>query len=166
VDEHDKVRLGLEIGCGESRKPSMIGLDIRRTGQVDVIADARMLPFMNGAFDYVFSSHLVEHFSHREVSKVLAEWVRVLKKDGTIEILCPDLRARAFLFFLNPSWQNVKNIYGEQNYVENQHRCGFSFSLLKHLLESCGIRDVRRIIEGYKGIPLIPECLHVKGVKH
>jgi len=155
----------LDIGCGESAKKGDIGLDFRKTSSVDVVADAHMLPFKNECFDHVYSSHLIEHFGHREVINVLVEWVRVLKRNGIIEIRCPDLRARALLFFLNPSWQNVKDIYGEQDYVGNQHRCGFSFGLLKHLLESCGIRDVKRIIRGYKGIPFVPDCLHVKGVK-
>lgn len=156
----------LDIGCGESKRAGAIGVDIRKTSSVDVVADARMLPFKDSCFDHVYSSHLIEHFSHREVRNVLVEWVRVLKRNGIIEIRCPDLRARAFLFFLNPSWQNVKNIYGEQDYVWNTHRCGFSYGLLKSLLESCGIRNIKRIVKGYKGIPFIPDCLHVRGVKH
>lgn len=155
----------LDIGCGENPKKGDIGLDLRKTSSVNIVADARMLPFKDESFDHVYSSHLIEHFSHREVRDVLLEWARVLEKSGTIEIRCPDLRVRALLFFLSPSWQNVKNIYGEQDYVENQHRCGFSFRLLKHLLESCGIRNVKRIVKGYKGIPFIPDCLHVRGVK-
>ena len=156
----------LDIGCGERKKKGCIGLDLRKTSSVDVVADARMLPFRDEAFDYIYSSHLLEHFSHREVKNVLVEWVRVLKTGGTIEIRCPDLRARAFLFFLNPSWQNVRNIYGAQDSPENTHKCGFSFGLLKGLLESVGIKDVKRIIKGYKGIPFLPDCLHVKGIKH
>lgn len=143
----------------------MIGLDLLRAVSVDVVADARMLPFKDESFDHVYSSHLIEHFSPREVEGVLIEWVRVVKRKGIIEIRCPDLRGRAFLFVLNPSWQNVKQIYGEHDYVGSQHRCGFSFGLLKRLLESCGTRNVKRIVKGYKGIPFIPDCLHVKGVK-
>lgn len=143
----------------------MIGLDFRRTVSVDVIADARKLPFRNGSFDYVFSSHLIEHFSHREISRVLTEWTRVLRTGGTIEIRCPDLRARAFLFVLNPTSHSMGNIYGGQDYAGNYHKCGFSYGLLKRHLQSCGIRNVKRIIKGYKGIPFIPDCLHVKGVK-
>lgn len=154
----------LNIGCGEDPKGD-IRLDIRKTRSVNIIADARMLPFRDESFDYVYSSHLIEHFSHRYVRNVLLEWVRALKKGGIIEISCPDFRARAFLFFLNPTWQNVKNIYGGQNYEGNYHKCGFSYGLLKSLLESCGIRNVKRIIKGYKGIPFIPDCLHVRGIK-
>jgi predicted SAM-dependent methyltransferase len=156
--------LVLDIGCGEDKKGD-IGIDIRKTNVVDVIADARFLPFRDESFNHVYSSHLIEHFSHREVKDVLVEWVRVLKKGGVLEIRCPDLRARALLFFLNPSWQNVRNIYGAQDYAGNYHKCGFSYGLLKDLLESCGIHKVKRVIKGYKGIPFLPDCLHVKGVK-
>lgn len=155
----------LNIGCGESRKKEAIGLDIRKMSSVDILADARMLPFRNESFNHVYSSHVIEHFGHREVSDVLTEWVRVLRRNGIIEIRCPDLRARALLFFMNPSWKNVKNIYGAQDHVGNYHKCGFSLQLLKGLLEACGIRDVKRVIKGYKGIPFVPDCLLVRGVK-
>jgi SAM-dependent methyltransferase len=157
--------LMLDIGCGESKKKDSIGIDFRITPSVDVLADARQLPFINESFDHVYSSHVIEHFSHREVKSVLTEWIRVLKKRGIFEIRCPDLRARALLFFLDPSWQNVRNIYGEQDYDGNFHRGGYSYGLLKSLLESCGIKNLKRMIKGYKGIPFLPDCLHVKGVK-
>jgi predicted SAM-dependent methyltransferase len=159
--------LGLDIGCGDNKRVGFIGVDIKRTKAVDVVADARNLPFRDCVFDHVYSSHLIEHFSHKEIKSVLAEWVRVLKKGGVLEIRCPDLRARAFLFFLNPSWQNVINIYGGQDYTGNYHKCGFSYNLLKDLLESCGIIKVKRVIKikGYKNLPFIPKDLHVKGIK-
>jgi predicted SAM-dependent methyltransferase len=150
---------GLDIGCGDNKRMGFIG--------VDVIADARKLPFRDCSFDHVYSSHLIEHFSHQEVKRVLAEWVRVLKKGGILEIRCPDLRARVLLFFLNPSWQNVRNIYGGQDYAGNYHKCGFSYGLLKDLLKSCGIIKVKRVLKlrGYKNLPFIPEDLHIEGVK-
>jgi len=157
--------LMLDIGCGESKREGAIGVDFRKTNSVDVVADARQLPFINESFDHVYSSHLIEHVSHQEVKSVLTEWTRCLKKGGIFEIRCPDLRARALLFFLNPSWQNVRNIYGAQDHAGNNHKCGFSSGLLKDLLESCGIKNVKRIIKGYKGVPFLPDCLHVRGIK-
>ncbi len=155
----------LDIGCGLSKREDSIGIDLRKVGSVDILADAHSLPFKNETFDHVYSSHTIEHFSHKETGKILTEWTRVLKSGGIIEIRCPDLRIRALLFFLNPSWKNVEHIYGEQNYVGGEHRCGFSYGLLKKSLESIGIKHVKRIITGYKGIPFIPDCLHIKGVK-
>jgi SAM-dependent methyltransferase len=173
VDSSDKLiartssglHVGLDIGCGENKRAGLIGIDFRKSVTPDVVADARMLPFRDELFNYAFSSHVIEHFSHREVAEALSEWVRVLRKGGTMEIRCPDLRARALLFFLKPSWRNVKDIYGGQSYVGDQHRCGFSYGLLKRSLEVHGICNVKRIIRGYKNIPFIPDCLHVKGVK-
>ncbi|CAD6490832.1 MAG: Methyltransferase domain protein [Candidatus Argoarchaeum ethanivorans] len=157
-----------EIGCGDQKvMEDSIGIDIRKTKEVDIIADAYKLPFKDGCFDHVYSSHAIEHFSHCEVKEVLREWVRVLKERGTFELRCPDLRARALLFFMRPSWKNVKNIYGGQDFPENYHKCGFSYKMLKELLEQVGIKRVRRILRrrGYMGIPFLPDCLHVKGVK-
>jgi predicted SAM-dependent methyltransferase len=155
----------LDIGCGDNRVEGAIALDMRKTTHVGILADARNLPFRDDAFDHVFSSHLIEHFSHRETKSVLREWIRVLRQDGIIEIKCPDLRARALLFFFNPSWQNVRNIYGEQDYVENEHRCGFAFNNLKSLLQECGISNIKRLVRGYRGLPFLPDCLHVIGKK-
>jgi predicted SAM-dependent methyltransferase len=154
----------LDIGCGDNKKGDL-GLDLRKTASVDILADARLLPFRDESFGFVHSAQVIEHFGHREVRSVVAEWVRVLKEGGTIEILCPDLRARAFLFFLSSTWQNVKNVYGEQDHRDNYHKCGFSFGLLKSLLESCGIVSIKRIIKGYKSVLFLPDCLHVRGVK-
>lgn len=162
----DEKSIMLDIGCGEGKKKGAIGCDLRKTDLVDIVADARFLPFNDECFDHVYSSHTIEHFSHREVKSILKEWIRVLKRGGTIEIRCPWLRVRAFLFFLFPTWENVINIYGGQEYEGNYHKCGFSFKLLKELLEECGVIKVKRVIErGYKGIPLLSD-LHVNGIKN
>jgi hypothetical protein len=59
----------------------------------------------------------------------------------------------------------VKHIYGGQENEWNFHKCGFSFGLLKQLLEGCGITKVKRVIKkGILGIPCLSD-LHVKGVK-
>ena len=159
-------RLILEIGCGEEKSYNeSIGLDIRRTVRVDIISDARRLPFKDCCFDLVFSSHILEHFSHKESMKVLAEWIRVIKIGGEIELRCPDLRIRALIFALKPSWKDIKNIYGEQDYPYNYHKSGYSYRLLKRALKQLGIIKIKRIIKGYKGLPFLPDCLHIKGVK-
>ena len=155
-----------EIGCGECKVfDGSIGVDIRRTAKTDVLADARKLPFKDGCFDHIYSSHVIEHFSHNEIECVLIEWIRVLKDEGVFEIRCPDLRVRALIFFLSPSWGNIKNIYGEQDYIENYHKSGFSYGLLKNILNKKDIGKIKRILDGYKGIPLLPCDLHIKGLK-
>jgi len=165
MNSSEKISV-LEIGCGEQKEfKDSIGLDIRRTIRVDVIADARSLPFKDNCFDHVYSSHTLEHFSHREARSVLQEWIRVIRNDGDIEIRCPDLRARALIFAIHPSSKDIENIYGEQDYPENFHKSGYSFKILRNILKDLGISDCKRIIRGYKGIPFLPDCLHIKGTK-
>jgi predicted SAM-dependent methyltransferase len=156
----------IEIGCGEKKLfEQSIALDIRKTKIVDIIGNAKFLPLKNASVDYIYSSHTIEHFSHTEIHALLKEWTRILKSGGIIELRCPDLRIRTLLFFLHPCWQHIKYIYGRQDYPENTHRCGFSYNILKSLLISVGINKVKRIYDGYIGIPLIPRDLHVVGKK-
>jgi len=156
----------LEIGVGNKKIfENSIAIDIRNTSEVNIIGDACKLPFRDGSFDYIYSAHTIEHFSHMEVKYVLKEWIRVLKSGGTLELRCPDLQMRCFLFFLRPSWNDVKNIYGGQDYPQNFHKCGFSYILLKRHLNALGIVKIKRILDGYKGIPLIPCDLHILGIK-
>lgn len=159
-------KLILEIGCGPKKEfENSIGLDIRPLEGIDVVGDAREIPFGDEYFDHVYSSHVIEHFSHQEVRNVLKEWIRVLKEGGTFEIRCPDFRMRSLIFAVRPSWKNIKNVYGGQDYTANYHHCGFSQGLLKEILNELGIVKIKRSYDGYKGIPFIPCDLHLKGVK-
>lgn len=164
-DFYDSAEMSIDIGCGDSPRAGHLGLDVRSTRGASVLADASSLPFRDSSFVLVFSSHSLEHFGHREVRSVLEEWVRVLRPGGVFEVRCPDLRARALLFALHPTWKDVVNIYGEQDGEFNFHKSGFSYGLLKRLLQDLGIEDISRIVLGYKGIPFLPDSLHLKGRK-
>jgi predicted SAM-dependent methyltransferase len=84
----------LEIGCGNKKIFSKsVCTDVRKTPVVDVVCDARDLPFEDNSFDHVYASHIIEHFSHKETQNVLDEWIRVLKENGILEIRCPDVIA-------------------------------------------------------------------------
>ena len=49
-----------------------------RKRRVDVVAPGDDLPFAEGAFDFVFASHVIEHFA--DPIRALKEWVRVARK--------------------------------------------------------------------------------------
>lgn len=54
---------------------------------VNILAEGDNLPFKNEVFDYVFSSHVIEHFF--DPIKAIEEWFRVLKKGGYIFMIIP-----------------------------------------------------------------------------
>ena len=49
-----------------------------RSSHVDVVADGDALPFDDDSYDFVFSSHVIEHFP--DPIKALHEWVRVARR--------------------------------------------------------------------------------------
>ena len=55
--------------------------------KVDLISKGDDLPFKDNTIDFVFTSHVIEHFY--DPIKALKEWYRVIKKDGYIFIIAP-----------------------------------------------------------------------------
>jgi predicted SAM-dependent methyltransferase len=53
------------------------------------------LPYEDGTVDIIRASHVLEHFSHKEVDDVLADWVRALKPGGILRIAVPDFESLA-----------------------------------------------------------------------
>jgi predicted SAM-dependent methyltransferase len=57
-----------------------------------IVADARRdLPFPSGCVDAIYTSHFLEHLSRDDAARVLHEARRLLRPDGVIRIVVPDL---------------------------------------------------------------------------
>lgn len=54
---------------------------------VDVVAPGDNLPFPDESYDFIVSSHVIEHFYNP--MKTLREWMRVIKPGGYLFIICP-----------------------------------------------------------------------------
>ena len=74
----------LEIGPGAEGLPGFETFNIRPPASH--IGDARRLPFPDSSFDEVYSSHCIEHIDWHDVEATIAEWARVLRPCGTLEI--------------------------------------------------------------------------------
>ncbi|HSY30339.1 MAG TPA: methyltransferase domain-containing protein, partial [Burkholderiaceae bacterium] len=69
-------------------------LDIDPRGNPDVVCDARLLTQLPAAqYDAVYCSHNLEHYYQHDVVKVLAGFRHVLKDDGFVQIIVPDMAA-------------------------------------------------------------------------
>lgn len=86
--------LGLDIGCGPWKVfPHSIGLDGQAYQSLDnkgpnLVMDCRTLPlFADGMFDYIFSSHFLEHVEDPEA--VLREWWKKIKVGGVLILYLP-----------------------------------------------------------------------------
>lgn len=79
----------LELGCGRTKAPGAIGVDVNFDATAaDVIADLNApLPFKDNSFDGVRAIHLIEHL--QDVMKAMAEIHRVTKPGGSVYLITP-----------------------------------------------------------------------------
>jgi ubiquinone/menaquinone biosynthesis C-methylase UbiE len=76
----------LEIGPNKARLPGFETLDAVPGSLVDHVADCRKLPFPDASFDLVYASHVIEHVEWYDVEATIAEWARVLRPGGWLEV--------------------------------------------------------------------------------
>src|ERR1700683_4765801 len=53
---------------------------------------SKQFPWADNTIDIVYSSHTLEHFTKEDGQRFIAECHRVLRKDGILRIVIPDLR--------------------------------------------------------------------------
>lgn len=79
----------IELGCGARKKEGRIGIDAADLPGVDIVADLEKgFPFLpDHSVDQIHCRNFLEHIKNFE--NLMAEIVRVLKKDGTAHISVP-----------------------------------------------------------------------------
>lgn len=170
-------KMCLHLGCGCVILPRFINLDIREEEGIDKVSLVYPIDYDNDKFDLVYASHVLEHFAKKQTQNILKEWVRVLKKDGTLRISVPDMEALIRIYQATKDLnQIIGPLYGNQDYRYNYHYTAFDYRTLKRLMEKAGLTsvhywDVRRTIHSdywdysqaeTKGIPI---SLNLEGRK-
>jgi SAM-dependent methyltransferase len=145
-------------------------------------------PWKDNSVDIIYSSHTLEHFSKQEGLFFLKECYRVLKSEGIIRILVPDLKclvnryksglisADDFLDTLSVNYDNkgenfIKRIIAP--YIHYPHRCMYDLPTLIRVMDAVGfdikesrpyesvIKDIVRIeTEGR-----VQDAVIVEGIK-
>lgn len=120
----------LDVGCGSFHKGDVNcdlfikdrGHRLQKGESIDVntiknfvLCDSAFLPFRNGSFDVVYSSHVIEHVL--EPIKVLDEMVRVSRSQ--VELFCPHWLGDK-LGGKNPYHLNQFQIKWFSNYAKNR----------------------------------------------
>ena len=118
------VGIGLDIGFGGSAiTPTTITFDMPHMycpslegHRQHLRGDARDLSFIcDGAFDYIYSSHLIEDFTYNELVPIIREWRRILEPVAGVLILnCPD--QRRFLAHCERTGQSINCNHKEQDF--------------------------------------------------
>ncbi len=173
----------LHAGCGDGKLPKdwqayrEIRLDNDPTLSPDIVASIVAMPMIEDeSFDAVLASHVVEHLHAHEAAMALAEFHRVLKPDGILELWVPDLQTIGGRIALDqldvPVYQcsmgpitPLDMLYGHRGDIAKGrqgmgHKTGFTTSVLKAALHRAGFEKVLIDREGFelkakalKGVP-------------
>lgn len=111
----------LNVGCGSQyiKLPNWTNIDFISNDKY-VIAHNLLkgIPFKDHSFDYLYHSHVLEHFSKDDGVLFMRECFRVLKPNGIIRIAIPDLEtiARNYIFWLEKGISNLDDDLIKANY--------------------------------------------------
>lgn len=105
MSEPRRERVLVNVGCG-ARTTSIlpayfdgwrqVRVDVDPSVEPDILADLTDLsPIPDGSADAVWAAHCVEHLYEHQVALALAEFRRVLREDGFVCVIVPDLQAVA-----------------------------------------------------------------------
>ena len=160
----------LHVGCGASRIEqttpgfnngswSELRIDINGLNSPDIIGSMTdMLAVNSESMDAIFSSHNIEHLYPHEVLGALAEFYRVLNKQGFSIITCPDIQSVCALVaqdkLLEPAYISpagpiapIDILFGHrpsmaQGNLFMAHRTGFTKKTLTATLQEAGFMTV------------------------
>lgn len=128
--------LRLNLGCGKDFRDGFINIDMFSDNPYVVYMDIRSLQFEDNSVDMILASDILEHFSHREVDTLLAEWARVLRPGGEIIIRCPNLKLQIDAYVRGDWDADIASymIFGGQTNPGDYHCIGFDHeSITRHL---------------------------------
>lgn len=150
----------LDLGAGPVSPDGFIPIGHRHGSEI------YPLPFADESVDEVRSSHALEHFPKAIVPKVLAEWVRVLKKGGRIRIAVPDFAKIAENYTNGVAQPTEGYVLGGQIDADDFHKALFDKDRLRQLMAAqqlvllrswkselendCAALPISLNIEGYK----------------
>lgn len=126
----------LNLGCGDYPLPGWINVDCRDLPGVDLVTDARHLPFADHSIGAVYAGHLLEHLEPEDGLAALREWWRVLEPGGSLTVVTPDVLVSQAWFdegrMSRVEYEGV--LFGGEAAGPQHHRACYSASILRSVL--------------------------------
>lgn len=135
----------IELGGGNNPqyRPNY---DIRPLPNVDIVIDLNYpIPVPDNSYELVFSRYFIEHVSYRNIDNLFREMYRILVPAGNAIIVTANLFEQAKVLLNTSQWNQklISMIFGEQNYNENAHQCGFSPEYITRIMKNIGFKDIK-----------------------
>jgi predicted SAM-dependent methyltransferase len=153
--------LNLHLGCGSINHPEFVNIDGLPAPHIHYIRSLDNLSiFKDHSVDLIYSSHCLEHFSHKKTLQILTEWNRVLKRGGILRLAVPDFDVLMKVY--QETGNDIKPILGVlmggQDYKYNFHMAAFNGQSLRDLLIEAGFSDVKEWNPGSSPMTTFKDC--------
>ncbi len=149
----------LNLGAGATTLPGFVNID-RKLG-----SEVYPLPHADGSVEEIVASHVLEHFSHREVSLVLLDWVRALAPGGRLRLAVPDFEELARLYLDGAPVHVQGFVMGGHTDANDHHGCIFDRESLTELMVQCGLERIGPWADDLHGCAAGPHSLNLVGFK-
>ncbi len=152
-EERAQSVIRLRVGRGQLT-PGWKSLHVEPGPGIDYVGDCSDLgQFSDESVDEIYVSHILQCFDYAEkLPRALAEFHRVLKKDGVARISVPDFETLCRMF-LDPAHTPEQRFYimamafGAQKDPHDFHHVGLTFEFLRDFLLGAGFSRVERVKE-------------------
>lgn len=151
--------LRLHIGAGNIHLSGFVDID-RKNGK-----EAYPLDVADGSVEEIVASHVLEHFSHRDVSIVLQHWVSKLKPGGKIRLAVPDFEIVAREYLAGKPINVQGYVMGGHSDQNDMHGCLFDRESLMEIMMACGLERIGIWQSDLPGCSALPISLNLQGFK-
>jgi len=159
------INVDYALGCRFAKFPFFNSIN-KKLGLFDQIWDNRIFihnlkktfPWPDQSVECIYASHILEHFTKEEGIRLLQECFRVLKKDGIIRIIVPDLavivqqyqkdkiKAENFLEEIDVLYRTYPNKLKTYlaPFIQFPHKCMYDFSSLQRIATQIGFSKIEK----------------------
>lgn len=152
----------LHLGCGLTRLPGWVNVDLFAT-KADIVWDLRKgVPLPDGSVSAIFHEHMLEHLPLRDGFAFSLECYRVLKPGGTLRIGVPDagLCVDSYAGKADPDWAQSKPtgmLAVQALFYEHGHRSMWDAETLVLSCLGAGFSEARRQTAGESWVIPCPD---------
>ena len=146
------------LGAGTDIRPGFINVDIQKFPGIQKKANVMSMPDIpDSSAEFIVAQHILEYIPRLMMIPTLKEWVRILQKDGVLEVRVTDLGELTKAMYLNQISGELglhheivlSLIYGRQDDSWDIRYNGFTSDFLQGILRGLGLEITNATREDY-----------------